>query len=64
MGLGPEVCDNCEVLFELKDWKWSCPICGSTESKTHAGLSKVDWKRYDDNLKFLLFVKGEINGNI
>lgn len=63
MGLGPPICDNCEVMPEFKEHEWKCPICGSTIFYRHTGLF-VDLKKYKDNLKFLKFVKGETDGNI
>ena len=82
MGLGPPVCQHCQVIGELLDTpipivrtektttynthtSWICPICGETDLTESAGLGESpDWKKYEDNLKFLRFVKGETNGNI
>ena len=65
MGLGPPVCDNCEVIPQYNDLKqeWACPICDSTTFVRHSQLV-IDYKKYEDTLKFLKFVKGETDGNI
>lgn len=74
MGLGPPVCQHCQVLAEFIEeaipvvrnastttasrWTcWVCPICGETDPNDHAGFG--DWSKYDKNLKFLKFVRGE-----
>lgn len=62
MGLGPPVCDICDVIPIWAADEWKCPVCGSTTFTRHAGITS-DWDRYEDNLKFLKFVKGESNGD-
>jgi len=62
MGLGPAICEHCQVLldwYEMGDGPggfWKCPICESTDLTSHAGFG--DWTKYKENLKFLKFVKG------
>ena len=60
MGLGPQVCEQCVVIFAFDDEKgWYCPICGSTKSSRHTGIGPLrDLTQYTDNLKFLQFMQG------
>ena len=62
MGLGPPVCEHCQVIGMLDHNNslrtWYCPICGNSDLKDHAGLG--DWTKYEQNLKFFKFMKGEL----
>lgn len=62
MGLGPPVCEKCQVicdysrdLFDYGRGGYYCPICGNTDPKDHTGLSTANLKKYKDNYKFLKF---------
>ena len=66
MGLGPQVCEQCVVIFDFNpDTGWQCPICGSTKSDRHTGIGPLsDFKKYEDNLKFLQFMQGKKDGSV
>lgn len=62
MGLGPPVCETCQVickysrdLFDYGRGGHYCPICGNTSPKDHAGLSDSQWAQLEANYKFLKF---------
>jgi hypothetical protein len=74
MGLGPAVCQHCQVLATftkkpipvvrnsstktLSNWtNWYCEYCGETDPNDSAGLG--DWSKYEENERFLKFVKGK-----
>lgn len=73
MGLGPPVCQHCQVIGILlpptpivrtetttnmvTHTCWVCPICDNTDLQEHAGFG--DWTKYNNNEKFLTFVKGK-----
>jgi hypothetical protein len=60
MGLGPAVCEKCQVLAELNsNWMWYCSICGNTDPKDSAGFG--NWQKYKDNEKFLRFMLNKVN---
>lgn len=66
MGLGPQVCEQCVVIFKhTRDKGWFCPICGATKSNRFTGIGPIsDLKQYEDNLKFLQFMQGKTDGSI
>ena len=68
MGLGPAVCQHCQVVAEHqyidkhpfhRIW---CKFCGETNIKDSAGMSEKRWKQLNENKlkleKFYNFVKG------
>lgn len=61
MGLGPPVCQHCQVIGTLdlaSPNGWYCAICGETDLKDWAGIGN-DHSQYRENEKFLKFMKGE-----
>ena len=64
MGLGPPVCYNCKVICDLdnKTKIWSCPSCGDDDTNGFL-FETVDQSTYEQNTKFIKFMKGESNGN-
>ena len=58
MGLGPPVCQHCQVIGKLNPNGWYCGICGETDLKEWAGIGG-DHIVYKENEKFLKFMKGE-----
>ena len=64
MGLGPPVCQKCMVIGQLMGDTWTCPSCYSVRMGSHLWEFTEDYqKRFEDNTKFLKFMKGESNGN-
>lgn len=64
MGLGPPVCDKCMVIAHLKNHTWSCPVCHSIHVPNNLWEYTTEYqKRFEDNTKFMKFMKGESNGN-
>lgn len=60
MGLGPPVCQHCQVIGKLELASpngWYCHICGETELTDWAGFGSHT--KYKENEKFLKFMKGE-----
>lgn len=66
MGLGPPVCQHCQVMgsLNLETHVWYCKYCGETDLKDWAGLG--DWTKYEQreaflkqNQRFLNFMAGE-----
>lgn len=66
MGLGPPVCQHCQVLGNLGASGWYCEFCGETNLTEHTGFDPDVWnwlenreKLLRDNQRFLKFVQGE-----
>lgn len=60
MGLGPPVCTKCQVIGELKGDTWSCPVCYTIALGSHLWEFTEEYqKRYEDNTKFIKFMKGQ-----
>lgn len=66
MGLGPPLCEKCMVIGELIEHYhaynhsgWVCPVCGNDQLKSYAGFEERDWAQFEQNKKFLLFMKGQ-----
>ena len=64
MGLGPPVCRNCKVIFTYEDKAkvWYCPSCATGDTNWFL-FEQKDQDIYEQNTKFLKFLKGEPNGN-
>lgn len=62
MGLGPPVCEKCQVVGTLsRDFNnplWCCPICGNTKMQWHAWSCGLSDNELEGNLRFLKFVNG------
>ena len=62
MGLGPSVCQYCQVIAEYNPGDmhnaWYCPICGNTKCYDNAGFDPERWKVLEENRKVLEFFKG------
>ncbi len=62
MGLGPPVCERCQVIGELSPHVvptfWRCPICFNDEMKWSAWSCGIDAEELESNLRFLKFMKG------
>lgn len=59
MGLGPQVCEHCQVMYDLSpppNRIWYCPVCGRTDSKEHTGFDPERWEQLEANQKFYDFV--------
>jgi len=61
MGLGPSVCEKCQVLASRKQldngrYIWYCKFCGNENPQDYAGFG--DWTIYKDNELFLRFMTG------
>ena len=65
MGLGPPVCLSCRVFAKLKNTpvlknSWECPQCKDQTTLGHLWEQpKEEWKEYQDNTKFIDFLKGK-----
>ena len=65
MGLGPLVCQHCQVLgsFDHSTRSWYCEYCGETKLTDYAGLSDKRWKELEQNervlKRFYNFMKGK-----
>jgi hypothetical protein len=52
MGLGPPVCQHCDVMAYRTDERgWHCKYCGETKLTKYAGLSVKRWDQLDENEK-------------
>ena len=73
MGLGPSVCQHCQVIAEYehndiapfhRTW---CKYCGETNITDYSGLNDERWKMLEENRRrldrFHNFVKGIDNDN-
>lgn len=63
MGLGPPVCQHCQViatftehLTQYNHHGWYCEYCGNTDCTDNAGICLEQWEKYEKNKKFLDFV--------
>lgn len=68
MGLGPAVCEKCQVLARYSEEgvptpdqytkisRWVCPICGNPTPKDSAGFDPARFKKLEANEKFLRFM--------
>lgn len=61
MGLGPPVCERCQVIcdFARNLDRYCGPICGNDDPQDYAGLSDSRWNWLKENLKFLKFTLGK-----
>ena len=64
MGLGPPVCQHCQVLAHLSDAKgWHCKYCGETNITDYfpfgLGIKSQQYRELEKNEKFFKFVNGE-----
>lgn len=60
MGLGPPVCEHCQVLVVLTiENGWHCQYCGETTITLNSGFSEERWQELRNNEKFYKFAKGE-----
>ena len=64
MGLGPPVCQHCQVLAYYKENKgYYCTYCGETKITESAGFSDKRWKELEQNervlKRFYNFMKGK-----
>ncbi|HPF37935.1 MAG TPA: hydrogenase maturation nickel metallochaperone HypA [Phycisphaerae bacterium] len=45
-------CEQCGIVFDVRDWDWRCPDCGSTGCNAHGGdeleLTGIDGDPADD----------------
>jgi len=62
MGLGPPVCDHCNVWMRLypprvREQEWLCPVCetGGGHGNGYKNSQPLD----DSNIPFLRFLKGK-----
>ena len=68
MGLGPPVCQHCQVLAsytpasKVKQADWYCQFCGETDITDNTGFNKVRWQQLKENERklriFYNFVRG------
>lgn len=60
MGLGPPVCEKCQVIGELsRDFDkplWSCPICGNTDMQWSAWSCGISEEQLETNLRLMKFI--------
>lgn len=64
MGLGPPVCDKCRVIGRLSGDLWTCPVCYSRHLPNNLWEYTEEYQKlFEDNTKFIKFMKGESNGN-
>ena len=61
MGLGPPVCQHCQVLAHYTEEKrWHCQYCGETKITDSAGFGNTErWKQLERNERFYNFMKGK-----
>lgn len=66
MGLGPPVCEKCQVVGDLgrefNNFLWKCPICGNTEMEWSAWSCGLTDTELENNLRLLTFMKKAENG--
>lgn len=62
MGLGPSVCQHCQVMAELKVENdrhvWYCPICGNTDCRDYTGFSIERINQCNENRRVYEFFRG------
>ena len=64
MGLGPPVCQRCQVLaYHKANHGYYCKYCGETKITEYAGFSDKRWKELELNERvlnrFYNFMKGK-----
>jgi hypothetical protein len=64
MGLGPPVCQHCQVLGHLStELGWYCKYCGETDLTDFfpfsLGIRSPEYRELENNEKFYKFVNGE-----
>lgn len=64
MGLGPPVCQHCQVLAHFT-WEkyWHCQYCGETKITDAAGFNPDRYRELERNERLFTFTKGiDTNG--
>lgn len=60
MGLGPPVCQHCQVVASFTDETgWYCKYCNETDLKENVWPGSDRWRQLWQNEQFLKFVNGE-----
>ena len=65
MGLGPPVCLKCEVIAELAQQTWYCPVCHTEDLRKNMwALTPKYQQQLEANSKFYKFMRGDnVNNN-
>jgi hypothetical protein len=54
MGLGPPVCEKCNLIYRYNTNGWSCGGCGDQKTRTHLFMLGCDEaKQVEDNTRFM-----------
>lgn len=66
MGLGPPVCETCQVraYYDVDLECWHCKYCGNNKPQWNAWDCGLTEEELDDNKQFLDFVKGTQDASI